>query len=100
MTGRGAGRCAGFAMPGYANMNVGPGFYGRGFGGCGRGRRNWFYATGMPGWMRFGGGMDLPTAGSPQNEKQTLEAQARILQNQLDAITRRIEALETGTAEK
>ncbi|MBN1626509.1 MAG: DUF5320 domain-containing protein, partial [Deltaproteobacteria bacterium] len=51
MTGRGAGWCAGFNTPGYANSSPvqgfgrGRGFYG-GRGGGGRGRRNMYYATG------------------------------------------------------
>ena len=64
MTGRGAGYCAGYPVPGFMNpyggrfgMGYGRGMgygyglgmgYGRGMGG-GRGRRNWFYATGLPG---------------------------------------------------
>jgi hypothetical protein len=80
MTGRAAGYCAGFGMPGYANPAPGRGFgmgfgrgrglggrgfgmgfgRGRGLGGCGfggggRGWRNMFYATGLPGWRRAGG---------------------------------------------
>ena len=52
MTGRAAGYCAGYPVPGY--MNPIPGF-GRGLGrGGGRGWRNMYYATGLPGWMRWG----------------------------------------------
>ena len=58
MTGRGAGICAGYDVPGYANSSFGRGFgrgrrggYGNGMGG-GRGWRNQYYATGMPGWAR------------------------------------------------
>ena len=57
MTGRGAGYCAGYPVPGYMNPAGG---FGRGFGvspgggGRGRGYRNMFYATGMPGWARWG----------------------------------------------
>jgi hypothetical protein len=62
-TGRAAGTCAGFGMPGSANPAPGKGFgmgfgRGRGFGGRGggggRGWRHIFHATGLPGWMRFG----------------------------------------------
>ena len=55
MTGRAMGYCAGYSVPGYMNQ-AGFGFSGRGFGfaGRGRGHRNMFYATGLPGWMRFG----------------------------------------------
>ncbi len=105
MTGRGAGRCAGFAMPGYANRNIGRGGCGRGFGfggggGGGRGRRNWFYATGMPGGVRFGGGTGSPATAGPEVEKQALQEQARMLQEQLNAILQRIETLETGPVGK
>ena len=51
MTGRAAGYCAGYPVPGYMNPVGGRGYWGRGPGG-GRGRRNWFYATGLPGWAR------------------------------------------------
>jgi hypothetical protein len=62
-SGRAAGYCAGFEMPGYANPGFGRGFgvgFGRGpgFGGRGVGGRGWrhrSYATGRPGWLRFGG---------------------------------------------
>lgn len=66
MTGRGAGFCAGYAVPGYMNpmvgWGVGPrgrGFFGRG----GRGRRNWFWATGLTGWQRAA--MGWPAYGYP-----------------------------------
>jgi hypothetical protein len=60
MTGRAAGYCGGFGMPGYTNPDhgrgVGIGFErGRGFGGGGRRWRNMFYATIRKGWMRLGG---------------------------------------------
>lgn len=63
MSGRGAGFCAGYGVPGYVNAVPGrgfgmgfgrdPGARGRGFGGR-RGWRHMFYATGLPGWMRYG----------------------------------------------
>jgi hypothetical protein len=59
MTGRGAGYCEGSGMPGYANPAPGRGFgMVRGLAGGGRGWRHWFHATGLPGWMRFGGKTD------------------------------------------
>jgi hypothetical protein len=94
MTGRGAGICAKAGMPGY--QNSGPG---KGFGlGYGHGRRNRFYATGQPGWMRFGG-----NAGPYQNpdsgmERQSLKNQAEELQSELNAIKKRLSEIETGTA--
>jgi len=64
MTGRAAGYCAGYPVPGYMNPIPGRGFWGFGrgfFGGRGRGWRRWYYATGLPGWARFG--MGLPAWG-------------------------------------
>ena len=67
MTGRGAGYCGGHGMPGYANAVPG---YGLGMGrgaawGRGRGWRNRYYATGLPGWARFG---YAPAWGAPPIE--------------------------------
>ena len=55
MTGRGAGYCVGYAVPGYANAMPGRGFGVGWGGGWGRGWRwrHWAYATGLPGWGRF-----------------------------------------------
>ncbi|HRT63051.1 MAG TPA: DUF5320 domain-containing protein [Syntrophales bacterium] len=79
MTGRAAGFCAGYSVPGYMNpawgwgRGRGFGFFGRGgrgFGYFGRGRgggrgwRNRYYATGFPGWARVGFGPG-PYAGAP-----------------------------------
>lgn len=110
MTGRAAGFCAGYQMPGYANPIGGRGGFGRGFGGGrgrgGWGRRNWFYATGVPGWSRaamgypaFGG---MPPAagmtyGAPVSREQQLDAlkgQAEYFADALDGIRKRIEELE------
>ncbi|RLA83694.1 MAG: hypothetical protein DRG31_05855 [Deltaproteobacteria bacterium] len=49
MTGRGAGFCAGFPVPGFMNPMPGRRFFGWG--------RGWgFWATGLPGWARWGWG--------------------------------------------
>ncbi len=95
MTGRAAGFCAGYEMPGFTNPVVGRGAgLGRGrvagFGG-GRGWRNRFYATGLPGWMRAN---DAPPIG-PDTEQQALKRHAEVLQTQLDAISERLSELET-----
>ena len=70
MTGRGAGFCAGYSVPGYMNPAPGMGQAGSnfrpGFSGRGRGRRNWFNATGMPGWQRADMGMPAYGGASPQ----------------------------------
>ncbi len=98
MTGRGAGWCAGYDRPGYAN--AAPGF-GRGMGyragGGGRGWRNMYYATGLPAWAR--GGVTPPAApvqAAPEQEMTELRTQADWLAQQLEAIQRRIEALGGG----
>ena len=57
MTGRGAGYCAGHAVPGYANPTGGRGWFGRGRafgrgrGGFGRGWRHWHGPR--QGWMPY-----------------------------------------------
>jgi hypothetical protein len=106
MSGRAAGYCAGFGMPGYANPAPGRGFgmgfgRGRGFGGRGGGGRGWrhmFYATGLPGWARFGGYAAPVQKPDPEMEKQELKNQAEALQSELDFIRKRLSEIETGTA--
>ncbi len=111
MTGRAAGYCAGYRMPGYTNPLPGRGFgmgfgrgrgaWSRGFGG-GRGWRNMFYASGLegpcrgdqPGWMRFGGYAAPEIDPDPEMVKQALKSQADYLQNELDTIRKRLEAVE------
>lgn len=96
-TGRGAGYCSGFAAPGFMNRGGGFGFFGRGCGG-GRGWRNWFYATGLPGWQRAGfwpwGG---PGFSGPTREQEVaaLKSQAEQLEGTLESIRKRVEELET-----
>ena len=106
-TGRGAGYCAGDDVPGYAHAIPGRGFamgWGRG-GGRGRGWRNRYYATGLPGWARFGyapaWGAPLTTTYGPyavppskEQEADFLKTQAEWLKGQLDAISQRISELE------
>ncbi len=124
MTGRGAGYCAGFNRPGYANPGVtGGGGFGRGRGaGGGRGRRNWFQRTGMPGYARAAQGMPAygnPGAGaaaqaspanaqqpagyaqpSPEDELQALRQQSEALQQQLEQVNQRISQLEDQNEEQ
>jgi len=123
MTGRAAGFCAGYDAPGYANAIPGGGFWGRGWrgggrgwGGGGRGWRHMYYATGLPGWMRFGYGQwpapQMTAAwgvgpwayGAPapgpmprEQELQVLMGHAEALKAELDQISARIEELEKET---
>jgi hypothetical protein len=109
-SGRAAGYCAGFGMPGYANPIPGRGFGmgfgrgrgggGRGFGGGGRGWRHMFYATGLPGWARFSGVAAPYQPPDPEAEKQALNSQAEALQSELDLIKKRLSEIETGAAER
>jgi hypothetical protein len=103
MSGRGAGHCAGFDRPGYANPMPGRGVgmgrgRGRGWFGGGRGWRHRYYATGTPGWACF---RYAPAWGTPptrpltrEQEAEFLKAQAEGLQQQLDTICQRIAELE------
>ena len=109
MTGRAAGYCAGYPVPGYMNPVGGRGFWGWGRGrGGGRGWRNWFYATGLTGWQRAAMGNPAfgfvpaatpypaaPFAPTMSNEQQldALKGQAEYLEDALDGIRKRIEEL-------
>lgn len=87
MSGRGAGFCAGSSARGkMSGASV------RGRGG-GHGRRNRFFATGLPGWMRAGFGHQ-PTAVGEERELAGLKRQAQLLQNSLKEIGERMEQLE------
>lgn len=88
VTGRRAGYCAGYDMPGFSNPVP---RYGMRFGGGGGGHgwRHWFYATGRPGWARTGAN---PSA--PEQQLAGLKHAAEWLKGELDAISRRIEELE------
>lgn len=91
MTGRAAGFCAGYPTAGYMNPVGGRGYWGWGRGG-GWGRRNWYYATGLPFWARTAPGFaGVPTV---EQEREALRQQSQYLQDSLDAINRRIEDLE------
>jgi len=115
MTGRAAGYCAGFPAPGYMNPIPGRGFWGRGRGG-GRGRRNWFYATGLTGWQRAAWGPPgfapawgygapwaqpfAPAAMGPEQELDLLRRQAEGFAGTLDELKKRIAELEAETQRK
>ena len=98
MTGRGAGYCGSYGMPGYANPaapRLGLGWRrGRG-GGWGRGRRYFGYAPawGAPPAAGYGYG-PYAAPPTPAQEVEFLKAQAEGLKEQLDAISQRITELE------
>ena len=115
MTGRGAGYCGGTAMPGYANAYRGRGMgraWGRGRGlGMGRAWRRGRWANPGradygPSWYPPVAPMAAPMAAaygayapyapyapSPEEELDALKQQAQMLQDELDAISGRIEEL-------
>jgi hypothetical protein len=91
-------------MPGYLNPTPGRGVYGRG---GGRGWRHWYYATGLPGWMRTQMGYPAWGAGvypytpypyapeiTPQQEAEMLKKQAQGMQEEITIINERINELE------
>jgi len=105
MTGRAVGFCAGYSAPGYMNPVAGRGYGGRGRGfwgrGGGRGWRNWYYATGLPGWARTGFGFwgtAAPIA-SVEQELTGLKQQATFMQDSLSQINKRIDQLEKESKE-
>jgi len=111
MTGRGAGFCAGFGVPGFMNrwFGVGRRWFGRGRRG-GRGWRNMFYATGLTGrqraamgWPAWGFGPQYAEDyGAPfvsarptqEQELEILKRQAEDLAGALNAINKRIDELQ------
>jgi len=107
MTGRAAGYCAGYSVPGFMNPYGGRGGFG---GGWGRGRRNWYGATGLPGGYRASVGMPAwgapgfaPTAGvgpTKEQEVEYLKNQAEFFDNALGEIRKRLEELEKEAKKK
>lgn len=111
MTGRAAGYCTGNSYPGFASPYP-PRFSGRrGFSRMGRGRgyRNWYHSTGMPGWSRYeagypawGGDVPYPMHDdpymveeiTPKQEKDMLAGQADMLKQHISEIETRLKELE------
>jgi len=107
MTGRAAGYCAGYPVPGFANPIGGRQFFRRG----GRGYRNWFYATGLTGWQRALLGLPAwgyfnpafsPPAPEISKERQVeyLKEQAKYFEECLENIKEYIEELQRGSNRK
>ncbi|RPJ69970.1 MAG: hypothetical protein EHM20_15865 [Alphaproteobacteria bacterium] len=106
MTGGGFGYCAGYVNPNPKRMTYNPGAMGRG---RGRGYRNFYNATGLPGYARFSMGMPAwgNTGYSPieasqfpeqnidaKQEAEILKSQAEFLTAQLNDIQARLSSLE------
>jgi hypothetical protein len=108
MSGRGAGYCAGFGVPGFMNPLFGRGAGFSGHGG-GHGFRNVFRATGLSAWQRAmgwpaagGGFYGAPSYPAPTADQQIdmLKNQAAALEGELDLVKKRMEELSRGAAEK
>lgn len=113
MTGRGAGFCAGFPVPGFASRWIGAGWgwMGQGRGG-GRGWRRMFSTTGLTGWQRAGypmgvgwpawafptspgpAGPSVPPGSTRQQQIELLKRQAEFLSSALGEIQKRIDELQ------
>ena len=110
MTGRAAGYCAGYPVPGYMNPVGGRGYWGRGRGG-GRGRgfgRGFGWARAGYGWPAWGGavnpyaygGVPVAPTMTAEQELTDLKQQADYFQDALDEIKKRIEELEGQKSSK
>ena len=103
-SGRGAGFCAGFDMPGYANpmmaAGAGAGMRRRqeGWGGPlagGRGWRHRSFATGRPDHLYFDSHPAAARSYNPEWEMESLRNRSRMLQAELDTISKRLEELDS-----
>lgn len=81
-TGKGLGPCSGYTTPGYTNP------------GGGRGWRNRFYATGLPGWVRAGFNPAQGAPLAPEQEATALKSQAQGLRATLAQIEKRLQEIE------
>jgi len=110
MTGRAAGFCAGYSVPGFMNSyggRLGGGFgWGRGRGfGMGRGARWGAYGAGIPfgapayGSVPYGtapyGTVPYGPSYTPEQEMELLQNQAKALGDQLNEIQKRISEMES-----
>lgn len=92
MTGRAAGFCAGYAVPGYVNPVPGHGFgFGRGLGFGFRGRRGFYPVFGY-GYAQHT--MPFGMEATPQQEIEALQSQSKGLEDTLNQIKKRITELE------
>jgi len=99
-TGRRAGYCYGFGVPGYVNRGYGFGCWGYGRGGGGFGWRHWFHATGLPGWLRGVRGTAPASGAAPVDERTVLKRQADALQAELERIRARLDELTSDSDEQ
>ncbi len=103
MTGRGAGFCAGYPAPGYANPMPGRSFgfgrsrgFGRGLGMGFRGGRGW---GGYGGFPPNAAAYPYGTVPTPRGEADMLRGQADYFEETLEGIKKRIAELESESEE-
>ena len=102
-TGRAAGYCSGFGVPGYANPGPGRGFgrgwgmgWGRGFGrGFGRGWGRGFWGAGYGAWGAAAPQVPVVGPVSVKDEMEVLKSQSEYLEKSLTSIRERIAELES-----
>lgn len=103
MSGRGAGLCRGFDMPGYTHSEM-IGYSGRtgrfrrsrGNAGPAAGNRGWrnrCFAPDPPGPMNTGSYPEQAQSFSPVSEKESLKHRSRIIQSELNEINARLEEI-------
>lgn len=104
LSGRAAGFCKGFDMPGFASptaargLGMGMGRRRGGWGGPTVGGRSWrcrSFATGLMGHKYFGGYELTRQPFNPELEKETLTNRSQALQSELDAVNRRLVEIES-----
>jgi len=108
MTGRGAGYCTGFPVPGYANPvggRFGMGFrrgFGSGFGrGAGRGFRRGFFPA-YPAYLAYsayGSPYSYQGTMDSKQEMDLLQAEAEDIKAELDAVNKRLAEIKKETKE-
>lgn len=96
ISGRGAGFCANYDVPGYANPMVCHGGMGRAWGG--RGGRNTYYGAGGRGWMRYAAfEVPYPEDISPEEKVDMLRTRETWLEGQLIEVRQDITNIEKET---
>jgi len=103
MTGRAAGYCAGYSVPGYMNPIPGRGYWGRGLRGgfvptYGAVPYGMYGMSGYPGYYPYGA--PVPPTITKEQELDALKSQAEYFENTLKGIQERIEELQTETKKK
>lgn len=91
MTGRGAGYCGGFATPGYAN----PVGFGRG-----RRLRRMHQGAAFTGYAYFGHPAYTEPLMDAYDEREILSRQAKVLEQQLQQVKKRLSKLEEYTVDE